>query len=168
MNNSESTIEFSIKPLPQIYGDEGVSRILEAFKEMNPDTERGQMGAGASGLIPELAMCLIAGASLVGVGFLNAMGEDIYKLLKSSIIKLVKIKPNKNLPSLPPNYKGEVYTHLIWWIYFKDTRILLELNLQNEKDVEEALNKLPEAVDKLTLKEGSNFIRLFWDGKSWK
>lgn len=167
MNNATQSTKFYIKPSLEIYGKDGVESILEAFRELDPDTERGQMGAGAAGLMPELEMTLIAGASLIGVGFLNALGDDIYKLIKSGILRLIKIKPRRDFPSLPPNYKGEVYTQLFCWIYFDDVRIMFELNLQSLNSVEEALLVLPVTIDSIATKENKDFRRLLWDGKKW-
>lgn len=56
---------------------------------------KAAIGAGASGLLPELNLLLIAGATLLTAGFLNAVGADGWKLIKKGVVKLATRKPSK-------------------------------------------------------------------------
>lgn len=127
---------------------------------------KAAIGAGASGLLPELNLLLVVTSSLILSGFLNAVGEDGWKLIKKGVAKLANKKPQKNELSLPPNFKGSIQYELIWWIHFNDTRILIIIGLSSESEVLVAMNLLPQAID-AAFKEGGEFSRLVWNGKNW-
>lgn len=157
-----------VYPFEETYGTEGCKRIIESFKELNVSTKGVGFGGGASGLMPELNLAVVTFSSLVAAGFLGALGVDVYKLLKKGIIKIINIKPKRNSPSLPPNYSGALYTHLIWWLRFDDKRVLAELNLSKAKQVEAALLSLPKCIDELVEVNDGEALRICWDGKKWQ
>ncbi|MEK7559140.1 MAG: hypothetical protein AAB521_02435 [Patescibacteria group bacterium] len=159
-------ISFYIKPRKDIYGETGYENILKAFSRLNPSTKEGELGAGASGLMPELDMFVKSVAPLIVAGFLGAIGGDIYDLIKKGIMKIVDVKPIRKSVVLPENFKGEIYSHLVFWIYFKDYRLLIELDLKSKDEVKRALDSLPAAVNKV-IKNGKDFSRLIWNGSNW-
>lgn len=161
-------IKVYIYPSEDIYGVANSKAIVESFRPLNPSTEGIGMGGGAAGLMPELHLVIVIGSSLVATGFLGALGEDIYKLLKQGITRLVGIKPKKDSLSLPPNYNEPVYTQLVWWINFTDKRALIILNLRDKKDVEGSLSKLPQFMDEDLGTNNDELSKLWWDGKEWK
>ncbi len=129
---------------------------------------KAAIGAGASGLLPELNLLLIAGATLLTAGFLNAVGADGWKLIKKGVVKLATRKPSKKEleVSLPPDYKGPIQYELIWWIHFEDTKILILIGLSSPQEVAEAISDLPQAID-LAFQIGGDFSRLIWSGTKW-
>lgn len=164
----DGKVEVTIDPSDDIYGTDGRDAIIRKFHELRPSTKVVGMGAGAAGLMPELWLLLAVGASAVASGFLQALGADVYEKLKNAILKTADIRPKPTAPSLPPDYKGEIYTNLMWRISFQDTSLLIELGLIDEETVEKALSNLPIIIDQVLKTSHDRFIRLIWDGKGWK
>ncbi len=128
--------------------------------------QKAAIGAGASGLLPELGLLLVVATALnVATGFLNAVGADAWEIIKKGISKLADRKPDRKDLSVP-HYKGPVQYELIWWIYFEDIKILIIIGLSSEEEVVVALNYLPESINS-AFKDGTEFSRLMWNGKSW-
>lgn len=128
---------------------------------------KAAIGAGASGILPELNLLIIIASSLIASGFLNAVGADAWKILKKGISKFATKKPNKKGLMLPPNFEGYICYQLIFWIHFNDVKLLIIMNLTSVKEVYEGLDTLPEKIDYLYSSK-TEFSRLFWNGKKWE
>jgi|SRR5688572_18631501 len=144
--------------------------IVGAFGDVKAvhQTQPG-MGAGASGIPPELQLFLTAAGAGIAGGFLQAIGADVWRAIKAGLRKTAKVKPDK-LSWVPPELEGSVPLEgvLIWWLKFSDLNVLVIVPL-NEDAIEAAVDSLPAAIDRIYFKKGGpDFLRLHWEEDEWK
>lgn len=149
-------------------------KLLDSFKDFDvTHDKKAAIGAGASGPLPELNILIDVQTALgtaIGVitgGFLVAIGEDTWNALKKALKSVKDIKPDKMDPSLPKEMKFPLKSEIIWWNHFTDISFLVHLPTANSQEFEEALDKLPEAID-IAVKTDKNFSRLIWNNGEWK
>ena len=153
--------------IPGTWEEPKQRQILASFQDFQPEvSERAAIGAGATGLQPELDL-LIEIAKLLATGFVAAIGKDAWERLKSALRKTNTIKPDSFGQGTP----AEVTQHLplrgelIWYLKFEDATVLVTLPLSFE-EMERALELLPDYIDSVTSSD-SKFHRLWWDHGKW-
>lgn len=124
---------------------------------------KAAIGAGAQGMIPEFYLLLIVSASVIASGFLNAIGEDVWKHLKRALLDFKHRKHKKPEDFEQGSTKG---VELVWWIHFWDRKILITLTITTASEAEKSLELLPDAIDDITSVD-SGVSRLLWNGYQW-
>ena len=143
-----------------------IQAIKEAFPTISTKEDiKAAIGAGASGQLPELNLLVVI-PGLIATGFLTAVGEDVWKLLKTGVKKITRIKPDRLDPNIPKQLNFPLASALIWWMHFRDKQFLITLNTTDEKEMDKALEKLPDFIDE-ALKEDNNIVRIAWYDNQW-
>lgn len=147
--------------------DNQLSEIENTFDTLNlePD-KKAAIGAGASGLLPEFNLLLIFSLTLIGNGFLTAIGEDAWKLIKRGVVKILETTPAKMPHDIPSEYqKGNL--DLIWWMQFDDVSFMVALTTKSTEEAMKALDMVPVAIDRALLNQ-EQFSRIVWIDNEWK
>ncbi len=150
----------------EYWSEEQLLDIKRSFLPLDAKADLSSaIGAGASGLFPEFHLLLTVSATLITSGFLTAVGEDLWKVIKKGIKQILKSKPIKMPEDLPKEYQRNDF-ELIWWVRAKDTSFIVHLKEDSEEQLESALNQLPKVVDEAIL-DKIEFSRVAWNGKTW-
>lgn len=153
------------------WDDAKTEELIEAFEHLSTSKDKkAAIGAGASGILPELNVLIEFAstpfAQLLVAGFVGAMGGDVWELLKKGLLKAIKVKPKpQDLSEYGKGTTTEFELNL--WIHLADESFLMTLVLSDEKEIEQAINQLPQGIDK-AVKSGKEFRRLYWMDGEWK
>lgn len=148
-----------------------VNEIITSFSPFNAKVDKqAAIGGGASGPYPEFNILLefvkTNYKELLARGFIEAIGANVWNLLRKRLSKVARIKPKAQ--DLSDYGLGYSVTRAVLYLHIKVGRepFLVDLALDNSKDFDEAFEELPRAIDK-AIKSKKVFGRLYWANNKW-
>lgn len=161
-------VSIYIWPDETAWGRRKSATLEECFRPLKVELDqKAAIGAGASGLLPELGLLIVIGGVLkIAEGFLNSIGEDIWSYIKRGLLRAAKVKPKRQDVSVREHGRSNGYAELIWYLRFSNKEILVTIVFKEDGELKKALDSLPEAIDEV-IRSGRDFGRIYWIGSKW-
>lgn len=155
--------EWSSESQKQIIGS---LSFLHARKDI-----KAAIGRGADGISTEVQILLFAGA-MISTGFLQALGEDIYRNLKQSLVRIRKITPKIRFSFFRFLFRRHrnISNDIFIWFHFENRSFRVDFPIcENEREFCDAIDSLPKFLDKTiaSLREDGKLNAVYWDNGDW-
>src|SRR3990167_9194136 len=120
--------------------------IVRAFEDVNPEfSENASPARGGFEFSPSLHVSLKFVGEVALMWILSGVGTDAYKAMRSSVKKLLKIKPPR--PSdWPKDFPNPKYVGIIMQIEVENHFFIADFSFNNEGSLTKALDLLPDFI----------------------
>lgn len=165
LNRGETCIWYD----DELFDDNELSYIKQSFSDLSVEKNKdAAIGAGASGLNPEIQLLLYVIGGQIAGGFLQKVGSDIWDKIKTVFSKIAEMKPKMDKGGYPEDLlKNHAFNFdLLLHIRTERQHYLVMVTLDSKENVSKALSLLPEYMDKI-IQSDEQVHRIFWTKNGW-
>lgn len=153
----------------ELFDENDLDYVKRSFHDLSVEKNRdAAIGAGASGLNPEIQLLLYFIGIQVAGGFLQKVGSDIWDKIKTLFCRISEMKPKMERCGYPKDFmKNHAFNFdLLIHLYTERQQYLIIITLENSVNVSKALSLLPDFLDKI-IQSDEQVHRIFWTKNGW-